>query len=188
MDFLNFGKEGSYVNPGINEGAKLLAFEYSANENAEALKLEFKVNGDNTFKRLIYNKLDNARPFSNESDEDAKKREIGSLNAKLRSILCNFVTEEQLIARLKEMKPTDFKSLIDCYKSLLPNDFSERTGRLVLVYKNNGFLELAQPYQVASRKFFSLSEKDNMNVIAKYQDKLKEPSDKEEQNDLPFIV
>lgn len=185
-EYLDFGNDKKFMDPGINENVRLTEFEYESTENYECISCTYTRDDGATIKDKIFNNAPSSiRPFDNESQEDAIKRDRGSRNSKLRSIITNFVTEDQLIKAITAKKPSDFRAAALVYKSLLPANFDSIEGRLLLLYKNNGYLEVPKRVNInKANKVFSVNPADNLEPNVKNKSKLVSPnqtSSKEEE-------
>lgn len=166
MNYLDFSDKIVYFNSGINENVFFKGLEHEMTEEYEAIVLNFENKEGKTFSDKMYlPSTGKVYTFGDESEMDALAREEKNFNTKLRSIFLNWATEVEILQHLQKENPTNTVELIAAYNKLLPANYDSIPGRLVLLYKSNGYLEV--PKRVTATRcnmLFSTNDNDNMNL------------------------
>lgn len=171
VDYGYIEEGGEYLSSGINEGFSLRGIVYNPQETYEACDIEF-IRGEKIVRDRLF-APNGSRPRKDESEENALKREISSYNTKMRSIVSNFVTSEQITEAFKAKNPKSFKELVELYRDLLPPDVAEKTGRLIMWYKSNGFLEVPRFTNInKAEKIFSINPDEDLSIKPRYESRL----------------
>lgn len=165
-----------YMNAGVNEGViiKDIKFEsvpgryeacavYYHKDGADLKDMIFPVNP--TYVTQIKDKV--TGEFIETMDQ-AIDRNWGYINNKLRSVITNYVTDEQLDAALNKANPTSFEQAVNVYVSLFPINNNIK-GRLFCWYKKNGYLEVPQKTSALNGgRVFSVNPDTDMTVKGEY--------------------
>lgn len=91
--------------------------------------------------------------------EQAINQAYSNFNSKVKHVICNFVEEEKFEQTVK--KSTSFEDFARKVISLLPQNYSNIRGELLLSYDNNGFLQVPSAMWVTGA-FFSINGKHNL--------------------------
>lgn len=90
---------------------------------------------------------------------DRYKELVTRFNTILKHIVCNYVTEEQYQAHLKSYGSAK-EFIVDVLK-LIPDNFNEMKGELILGYNKKGYLEVPVSMKITG-PFFSVGGKFNL--------------------------
>lgn len=80
------------------------------------------------------------RVWEGKTKEECVKGEVTKLNRLVKSIVTNFVDKGEYEAAMKQVN--SFESLVEVTKSLLPDNYSETQGTLVVGYNAKGYLSV----------------------------------------------
>lgn len=167
-DYMVFDQPRKSLSPGINDGVVIKEIKYDMQPTYECCAITYS-KGEVELTDKIFPVNDNhLYPYDNETEDQARKRRLGEMNTKLKSIILNYTTEEEFIAKMSKAKPSSFKEAIDVYISLLPEDYNKKEGRLFVWYKENGYLEVPKKVNyLKGKKVFSLNPSDDLTIYNK---------------------
>lgn len=178
--------KGLVFKPGLNEDVSLKTFSYEKTDDYEYVQLEFEKEGDmindrvyapsRVFPRMMKKRQDgNLVDDRMETEAEAWARTWGEVNAKLKHIATNFVTDEEFGNKLESMKPKSFKEMVDLCSSCIPPNFNEKKGGLLLGYNKKGFLSVPVAMWVTGHFFAVEGSGKELTIDRKLQ--LERPND-----------
>ncbi len=93
--------------------------------------------------------LDEEKEINNEqeevtpaAEETVRKQAATEWNTWMRLCFSPFVGDAAYSAAMTAAKPATITAFYEAVKALLPADYTTKTGRVLLTYKSNGYLEL----------------------------------------------
>lgn len=162
--------------PGINDKVTLSKFEFvrGADGSSNFVQLEFSREGG-TLNDRVYEptkvyprekfsyKGGNKTSEGMESEAEAWARTWGDINSKVKHIATNYVTEEEFMNRFRAVQPKSFEDLVNLCTLILPKNFVELEGQLIVGYNNKGYLSVPRSMRVTGN-FFSIQNNKPLNV------------------------
>lgn len=170
-----YGQEinSDYLKGGINENVYLKSFELvSVNwSNFSGNIIEVTVANESgkivhkiTPAESLFGFIDGDSNATAEEKEKRKKKAASDVTTWLRMFIAdNYCTREEWNEAMKSVN--SFKSLYEACKNLLPENFSSIPARIILTYKNNGYLEIPKHWQTGV--FFTTKPEVNLVVSDK---------------------
>lgn len=82
--------------------------------------------------------------WEGKTQSECVKNEVMKQNKLIKNLICNYVSVEDYEAAMKSFTPQgslldQFKAFVELTKGLLPDNFNEVTGDLMVGYKSNGY-------------------------------------------------
>lgn len=185
-----YGQEISseYLKGGINENVFLKSFELVGVNwsNFSGNIIEVTVANDSgkiihkiTPAESLFGFIDNSDATAEEK-EKRKKRAASDVTTWLRMFIAdNYCTREEWNAAMKSVN--SFESLYTACKQLLPANFDSIPARIILGYKDNGYLEIPKHWQTGT--FFTTNPdtklviSDKVTTVRPVKEETREVSD-----------
>lgn len=108
--------------------------------------------------------------FDEESKEEAVAREEYQISATIKSIVRNYCTDETYAEKMKSVN--SYETLIDAAISLLPENFADIPGKLLVGYNKKGYLAFPYNARVFRNKgylgFYTTDMKGNLMYLPNY--------------------
>lgn len=137
-----YGNVEETVSSGVGPVQGYRMTSYGVNDNG-SLEIHFTKSfesGKELTLRTWINPVDPERvtAFGDDTQEKAVAKAITKVNRTIKQIVRNYVDDDTYVAAMKGV--TDFNSLVEATKSILPDNFDQIEGTLVVGYKDNGYL------------------------------------------------
>ncbi len=148
-----FVNETNYLTAGENDGFALenvtLTQVAWGNYTGPVIEVQFG-NGSVNVKRSVLpleNAIADALARNSQKEKPAaedtvRKQAATEWNTWMRLCFSPFVGDAAYSAAIAAAKPATITAFYEAVKALLPADYKTRTGRVMLTYKSNGYLEL----------------------------------------------
>jgi hypothetical protein len=191
---LNYGSEeagaSNSFNPGLNSKVSLVTFEFVKDDSNEYLQLVFEKEGGEIRDRIYSPKNfipKKKRDGSMESDLEARGRIWGEINAKIKHIITNYISEEDFDNMVRDARVSSFQQFVSVCKRMLPPNYKQMKGDLIVGYNQKGYLSIPYAMWVTGR-FFSVNNVKGELVVSKNLKLVKEEENLEpESNQEPPI-
>jgi hypothetical protein len=160
--------KASSFTAGINEGVTLDKFEFVSENENEYIQLSFSKNGSVINDRIYPPSKVTPKKIAGvmQTEAQAWAKAWGDVNAKIRHIVLSFCTEEVFQKALEQAKPKNFTQYVKVCSALLPKNFREVQGRLILGYNTKGYL--AVPYAMwVTGPFFSTNSNTELSISSR---------------------
>lgn len=183
--------------PGINEGVKLTKFEFTSldtpNFTGKVFDIEFTKDGSTLRNRVF--EPDGAKPFDNESQEDAERRVANDIHQLVASVVAAYMPMEfsaainDVISKSKQFYISNniqsFHDSLEFYIKLLnqvqPN-FKDVEGKVIAFYDRKGYLSVPRYlWENGRMPFFTV--KGDLQIANRLKDKLTKQESNVVEND-----
>jgi len=162
--------KGSAFIPGINENVSLISFGLTTTDQWGTVLDVVFAKDNSTLNCRKFQPTPKVREITvkgvkrMQSEEEAKISAFGDFNTWVKSIVIPFTTEEAYDEAMKDV--TSFESFITACKTLLGDDFKNKTGRLIVGYNNKGFPEVPRALWVTGT-FWTLDPEKELKISDK---------------------
>lgn len=174
IDFGGIAVDKAFMQAGVNDNVFLESLTYESADTGNSVLIKFSSDSGATIQDKIFEPNDRFK--GDLSSEEHIQRQVNSINSKLRSILTNYVSEEDIVKKFTETKPTSFKDVIKIYEGLVPSNSRDLKGRLFCWYKSNGYLEVPKfTYATKGNRLFTLNPDVDLEVNPRYSDRMNKP-------------
>jgi len=157
--------QASAWNAGINEEVSLKFFGLTkvetANFQGNVLDMVYEKNGQEFRDRMFQVNEENLKTRKvkengverDQTDEEAKIEAYGNFNSRVKHVVCQFVDEAEFTKVTSTAK--NFDEFVVLCATILPQNYSEIKGKLIMGYNNKGYLEIPRAMWVTG-DFLSL--------------------------------
>jgi hypothetical protein len=187
------GTGGTSFVPGLNSGVKLTHISYVKEENYNYVQLTFEKNGSEIRDRIYEatrfeirekKKRENGVlvPDGIETEAEAAMRVWGEINSKFKSLIVAFCGDEAYEVTRTKTQPRSFEALVNMGIGLLPRNYAEIEGDLIVGFNKKGYLTVPIALWVTG-DFFSTSENprdlkvSKRVILEREDDKPSEPAE-----------
>jgi len=179
QEFVN--DESGYLTAGENAGFSLQNFTLTqvdwGNYQGDVIEVQFGKDTLNVrrsvlpIEKAIEDAVErNSKKAKPISEDGAKKQAATEWNLWMRLVISPFCGEEAYNTAMAKAQPKTIKEFYEVCKSLLPEDYPTKVGRVLLTWKSNGYLELPKFAWMLDRRnnpdntFFTLDDTQKLTV------------------------
>lgn len=145
------GSTGTSFVPGLNTAVRLTHISYVKEENYCYVQMVFEKDGSQINDRIYEptridlrekKKREGGNLVSDgmETEVEAWTRVWGEVNSKFKSVITAYCGEEAFDAAREQTKPKSFEALVNMGVALLPSNYTEMEGDLIVGFNKKGYL------------------------------------------------